>query len=132
MSLSYYYGIFLRAPKQICYGLKCYLQKSTVKSFHTSSYHLKIDYPSHALQPLYISTQAVTNPTGHGKRRTYNFSSFQVGNKYYFNEFSESFSWFSSTIFHINCSKYVQETMNWSGLNQNLTKQICVDEKNAW
>ena len=25
MSLSYYHGIFLRAPKQIFYGLKCYL-----------------------------------------------------------------------------------------------------------
>ena len=65
MSLLYYQGIFLRAPKQICHGLKYYLQKSTVKSFCTSSYHLKVDYPSCALQPLYVSTEAVTQPTGH-------------------------------------------------------------------
>ena len=35
ISLSYCYGIFLKASKQICYGLKCYLQKSTVNSFCT-------------------------------------------------------------------------------------------------
>ena len=124
VSISYYHGVFLREPKQICCGFKCYLQKFTVKSLCTSSYHLKVDYPAYALQPLHINTEAVTHPTG----QDMGFSSFQTCSHHYFNSISESFSWLSSIIFHINCSKYVQDTINWSGLSPNLTKQICVDK----
>ena len=134
VSLSYYHGIFLSAPKEICYGLKCYLQKSTVKSFHTSSYHLKVDYPSNAFQPLYINTEVVTHPTEQDMR----FFSFEAHNSHFFSSLSESFSWLSSTIFHINCLKYVQDTIDWSGLSLNLMKQICENknyqssENNTW
>ena len=85
---------------------------------------MQVDYPSYALQPLNINTEAVTHPTGQDMR----FSSFKKGAYYYFSPFSGSFSWLSSTIFHINYSNYVQDTINWSGLSPNLTKQICINK----
>ena len=69
--------------------------------------------------------EAITHPTGHDMNKSM-FFLFNVGSVHYFNSISESYSWLSSTVYYINCSKYVEDTINRPELSPNLTREICV------
>ena len=113
--LNYYFGRFIMSPQHLCAGLNCYLQGTSDISEKS---HLTVEYPR-PFQPMYFKTKTVQYPTG-----MISFRRFPAFGDYLWMS-TGKYSWLSSTIYHINCSKMFNETTGWSKSPINLINEIC-------
>ena len=115
---------------KICHGFTCNAHNLQLQIYHTTGYHLKVVYPQNVSYPVHLRTEAIAYPTGHKwYKRT--FYSYRINSVIYFTLSESSYSWFTSTIYHINCSIPSNETSYWSGFSINLTKKVCSEEQMA-
>ena len=121
-----YYGRFIVPPKGTCIGCKYHLWNLKMLYHYTDRGYYVVMYPL-ASQPFYIRTKSVIHATGK-KANWQLFSSFDVL-EMFGNTIGILYSWLSSTMYHINCSKSTDETFDWFGLNLNVTNEICSPDK---
>ena len=119
VTLSYYQGRFLSPPLKTCMNIKCDVTQLNIEGIRTEDYHLKVFY-SASSQAMYVKTEVVEYPAGKDGNRLMFYSFELLKHKIYF--------WLSSTIYHTDCTKHLQETADWSHLNVTLINQICLDE----
>lgn len=123
--LLYYLGKLLSPVVKTCAALKCAKHSpSELKIFRTDNYHLMIEYDP-SFQPLYITVRAIESPPGKDPHKIL-FSSIitlRIHSDYGIN------AWITSTVYHINCTKALQENTDWSGLNVALVTKICAFTK---
>ena len=126
LKLMYYHGQFLNGPKHICHGYKCHGHNSKPTVYRTNGYHLEVNYPRYVIYPVHLRTEAIAYPS---EFKWNTIMSYRLKSMVYFSLKYSSYSWFSSTIYHINCARPSNETCHWTGFGINLTKKVCLDEQ---
>ena len=121
-----YYRRFIAPPKGTCVGCRCHLLNLNILYYYTDTGHCNVRYLL-AREPIYMKTRSVVNATGK-KANWQLFPSFDLTEMSH-NTIGMSYSWLSSTIYHINCSKSRDESFDKFGLNLNVTNEICTIDK---
>ena len=124
--LRYYGGKLIAPPKGTCIGCRCHLLNLKVLYYYTDMGHCNVRYLL-AREPFYMRTKSVVHATGK-KANWQLFSSFDLLEMFE-NTIGMSFPWFSSTMYHINCSESRNESFDRFGLDLNLTNEICTFHK---
>ena len=121
-----YYGRLIASPKGTCVGCRCHLLNLNILYYYTDMDHCNVRYLL-SREAFYMKTRSVVHATGK-KANWQLFPSFDLTEMFH-NTIGMSYPWFSSIMYHINCSKGRDESFDKFGLNLNVTNEICIFNK---
>ena len=120
LSLRYYQGYLLESPIQTCFGRKCRMDKEIFLVNNDDEFNINVTYLK-PQEPVQITTKGVSYPTGKAKDSHF-FSSYENVFYEYYDDLKQ---WLSSSVYHINCSKPVEDIANWSHLSVEIISAVC-------